>query len=275
VRVFDPSPAERAGLKLGQTIVAVNGRRLKGLSEEASRNLIVGPAGTTVKLTLQQGVARHTVGIVRQVVAAPEVASELRTVDHAKLAVVALASFTAGVSSEVRKAVDKALAAGARGIVFDLRHNGGGLVNEGRLVASIFIDKGLIVTMRSRTLPTQTLMAAGGAIPASVPMAVLVDRDTASAAEIVTGALQDDHRATVVGTHTFGKGVFQELQPLANGGALDITVGEYFTPNGHNLGGGGVKEGAGIAPEVPVSPQQVDTTRGLEIALDTVAKKLK
>jgi carboxyl-terminal processing protease len=81
-------------------------------------------------------------------------------------------------------------------------------------------------------------------------MVVLVDRGTASAAEIVTGALQDRHRALVVGTHTYGKGVFQEIQPLPNGGALDITVGEYFTPSGRNLGGGGVREGAGVKPNV-------------------------
>ena len=92
-------------------------------------------------------------------------------------------------------------------------------------------------------------MAKGGAISTSIPMVVLVDRGTASAAEIVTGALQDRHRAKVVGTHTYGKGVFQEIQPLPNGGALDITVGEYFTPSGRNLGGGGVREGAGIKPE--------------------------
>ena len=84
------------------------------------------------------------------------------------------------------------------------------------------------------------LRAGGGSIPASIPMVVLVDRNTASAAEILTGALQDHRRATVVGTHRFGKGVFQEEQSLANGGALDITVGEYFTPNGRNLRGGGV-----------------------------------
>ncbi len=94
-------------------------------------------------------------------------------------------------------------------------------------------------------------------------MVVLVDRNTASAAEILTGALQDHRRATVVGTHTFGKGVFQEEQSLSNGGALDITVGEYFTPNGRNLGGGGVREGAGITPEVTVPVKLVDTPRGL------------
>ena len=102
-------------------------------------------------------------------------------------------------------------------------------------------------------------------------MVVLVDENTASAAEIVTGALQDHHRAIVVGTHTFGKGVFQEEQQLANGGALDITVGEYFTPNGRNLGGGGVKQGAGVLPEVKVGSSEVDKNAGLEAALEHVA----
>jgi carboxyl-terminal processing protease len=107
-----------------------------------------------------------------------------------------------------------------------------------------------------------------------VPVVVLVDRDTASASEIVTAALQDHGRATVVGTHTFGKGVFQEEQPLANGGALDITVGEYFTPNGRNLGGGGVREGAGITPEVPVA-HGIDGPHGLAVALNTLAAKIQ
>ncbi len=105
-------------------------------------------------------------------------------------------------------------------------------------------------------------------------MVVLVDRNTASSAEIVTAALQDHHRATVVGTHTFGKGVYQEEQPLSNGGALDITVGEYFTPNGRNLGGGGVRQGAGVIPEVLVRGG-VDPNHGLEVALDTLAAKVK
>ena len=103
---------------------------------------------------------------------------------------------------------------------------------------------------------------------------MLVDQNTASAAEIVTAALQDHHRATVVGTHTFGKGVFQEEQALSNGGALDITVGEYFTPSGRNLGGGGVKQGAGITPEVKV-PKGIDSEHGLSVATATLAAKAK
>ncbi|HYB24207.1 MAG TPA: S41 family peptidase, partial [Solirubrobacteraceae bacterium] len=127
---------------------------------------------------------------------------------------------------------------------------------------------------RGRTQPTQVLVATGGAISTAIPMVVLVDADTASSAEIVTAALQDHHRATVVGTHTFGKGVYQEEQPLSNGGALDITVGEFFTPDGRNLGGGGVKQGAGVIPEVLV-PNGVDSEHGLNVALDTLAAKVK
>src|SRR5439155_711883 len=106
-----------------------------------------------------------------------------------------------------------------------LRGDGGGLVEEARLVASIFIPEGPIVSTRGRAQPARTLMAAGGAIAKDIPVVVLVDGETASAAEIVTGALQDRHRAAVVGRHTFGKGVFQEVTTLPNGGALDLTVG--------------------------------------------------
>jgi carboxyl-terminal processing protease len=127
---------------------------------------------------------------------------------------------------------------------------------------------------RGRTQPTQTLTAAGHAIAASIPVVVLVDGNTASASEIVAAALQDHHRATIVGTHTFGKGVFQEEEPLSNGGALDITVGEYFTPAGRNLGGGGIKQGAGVSPEVEVA-HGVDSQQGLAVALRTLAAKVK
>jgi carboxyl-terminal processing protease len=276
-RVFDSSPAARAGLKAGELIVAVNGRKLAGLSADAATTLIKGLPGTDVQLGVQQGRAGHTatrtVKITRATISEPVVASTIRTVHGVKIGVVALATFSPGAHAEVREAVDRVLREGARGIVLDLRGNGGGLVEEARLIASIFIEKGTIVTTRGRTQPNQTLTAAGDAIPASIPAVVLVDQNTASASEIVTAALQDHRRAVVVGTHTFGKGVFQEEEPLSNGGALDITVGEYFTPNGRNLGGGGVKQGAGITPEVLVPG--VDTPRGLAVALSTLAAKIK
>jgi carboxyl-terminal processing protease len=276
-RVFDSSPAARAGLKAGESIVAVNGRAIAHISAEASRGLIVGPPGTDVTLGIERraGHGARKLRLTRATISEPVVASATSTVHGIKLGVVALATFSPGAHGEVREAVEHELHNDhARGIVFDLRDNGGGLVEEAQLIASIFIQHGTIVTTRGRTQPTQTLSAVGDAIPASIPVVVLVDGNTASASEIVTAALQDHHRATVVGTHTFGKGVFQEEMPLSNGGALDITVGEYFTPNGRNLGGGGIKQGAGVDPEVVVA-HGVDSPHGLAVALNTLASHVK
>lgn len=274
-RVFNSSPAQRAGLKVGDVIIAVNGRSLRGLSSEKSTGLVKGPPGTEVKLLIKRaGGAKRTVVVTRATISEPVVASSIRKVHGVKLGWVYLAMFSEGSHGQLRDAIDTLLKKGARGLVFDLRADGGGLVSEARLVASIFISSGTIVTTRGRTQPTVVLKAAGGAISGSVPVVVLVDHNTASASEIVTAALQDHHRATVVGTHTYGKGVFQELEPLADGGAIKITVGEYYTPNGRNLGGGGVHEGAGITPEVLVS-KGVDSERGLNVALNTLAAKVK
>jgi carboxyl-terminal processing protease len=295
--VFNSSPAARAGLKAGEEIVAVNGRKLEGLSVDAATTLIKGPPGTEVALGIEapgatlrtarhakghggHGTARtmsttRTVRVTRAVVSEPVVESETRTVHGVKLGVVELASFSPGAHGEVAGAVEKELHEGVRGIVFDLRSNGGGLVEEARLIASLFIAHGTIVSTRGRTQPSEAITATGDPIAPQLPMVVLVDHDTASSSEIVTAALQDHHRATVVGTHTFGKGVFQEEMGLSNGGALDITVGEYFTPDGRNLGGGGVKQGAGITPEVLLANDVVDTPQGIDAALKTLVAKVK
>ncbi len=137
----------------------------------------------------------------------------------------------------------------------------------------MFIPDGLIVSTKGRNRKERRFDAAGDAIDKDIPVAVLVDGGTASASEIVTGALQDVDRATVVGEKTFGKGVFQEIETLPNGGALDITVGEYFTPKGRNLG---PKDGKrGLTPDVPVKDDP-DTKRDevLQRGLQVVAGKL-
>jgi carboxyl-terminal processing protease len=271
-QVFDSSPASRAGLQAGDVIVAVNGQVLSRLPSDRGEQLIKGPAGTDVRITYVRGGKHTPVTITRETIDTPVVASSMHTVNGRKIGVVALSMFSEGAHAEVRQAVGRLLHQGAKGLVLDLRGNGGGLVEEARLIASIFIPQGVIVSTRGRTQQPMTLTATGGAIPTAIPLVVLVDRGTASASEIVTGALQDHHRATVVGTHTFGKGVFQEVRPLSNGGAIDITVGEYFTPNGRNLGGGGISEGAGISPDVPVK-HGVDGAQGLQVALQNVASR--
>lgn len=274
VHVFNGSPAAHAGLRDGDLIVNADGRSLKGISVDKAVSLIKGPPGTDVHLELLRDGHVRKLSITRETISTPVVASEARTIHGRKLGWVYLATFSEGAHAQVAEAVHALLRKGAKGLVLDLRGNGGGLVSEAQLIASLFIRSGVIVTTRGRSQPTIVLKALGGAIPASIPMVVLVDRGTASAAEIVTAALQDHRRAIVVGTHTYGKGVFQELEPLGNGGGLKITVGEYFTPNGRNLGGGGVKEGAGIAPEVAVK-HGVDTEHGLEAAFSVLAGQLK
>ena len=184
-------------------------------------------------------------------------------------------TFSPGAHAEVRRSRrTRLLHEGAQGIVLDLRGNGGGLVEEAQLIASIFIEKGTIVSTRGRTQPSQTLVAVGGAIRGSIPMVVLVDANTASAAEIVTAALQDHHRATVVGTHTFGKGVFQEEEPLSNGGALDITVGEYFTPERPQPRRRRRQAGRGYHPRSEGHERRRRTARP-DVALETLRRKVE
>jgi carboxyl-terminal processing protease len=307
VQVFNGSPAARGALQPEDVIVAVNGRSLDGLPEDEATKLVKGPPDTNVTLRIEEPAAvaatvhggaaarrssggttgsggrqrarprTRTVTLTRATIAQPVVASLTRTVHGVKLGIVALAEFSAGSHAEMLEAVEEELQhEHVRGLLLDLRSNPGGLVEEAQLIASLFLPRGaVVVTTRGRVQPTQVLRAVGGAIKVSIPMVLLVDRDTASAAEILTGALQDHRRATVVGTRTFGKGVFQEEQQLENGGALDITVGEYYTPNGHNLGGGGVREGAGLTPEVKLPSSVVDTPHGLAAALETLAAKVR
>jgi carboxyl-terminal processing protease len=248
--VYDGSPADRGGLKPGDVITHVDGKSIAGASSEESTTRIKGPAGSEVKLTVRTKGDTRVLTLKRAEVEIPVVKAEMRREDGRKIAHVRLAGFTSGAHGAVGDAVRRLLKQGAEGVVLDLRDNGGGLLNEAVMVSSVFIPDGKIVTTKGRSRPTQVYEATGGAIDEDVPVVVLVNDRSASASEIVTGALQDRDRATVVGTRTFGKGVFQEIEPLPNGGALDITVGEYFLPSGRNLGGGGVSRGAGVSPDV-------------------------
>ena len=271
--VFDDSPAQAGGLREGDVITGVNGDSIEGKTSQQATALIKGRAGTEVTLTVVTGKgAPRELRLKRAKVDVPSVKSEMQRAKGEKIAWVRLAGFTSGAHGEVRKAVDGLLAKGAKGVVLDLRNNGGGLLNEAVLISSIFVDKGTIVSTDGRNRPKRVFEATGDAIKGDIPVVVLVNKESASASEIVTGALQDHHRAEVVGTRTFGKGVFQEVRELENGGALDITVGEYFTPDGRNLGGGGVKQGAGIKPDVEAEddPATPGRDEALDTALDTV-----
>jgi carboxyl-terminal processing protease len=274
IAVYDGTPAKQGGLKAGDLIVEVNGASIAGDSSEEATARIKGKAGTTVTLAVRAGGKERTVRLQRQRVRIPVVESSMKHAGGRDVAYVRLSTFTSGAHGQVKEALDRLLKRGANEVVFDLRDNGGGLLDEAVLVSSIFLPDGKVVSTKGRSRPEHVYEATGGAIDTKIPVVVLVNRQSASASEIVTGALQDRDRATVVGTRTFGKGVFQEVERLSNGGALDITVGEYFLPSGRNLGGGGVTRGSGITPDVKAvdDPDTARVDEGLDGALKALTR---
>jgi carboxyl-terminal processing protease len=271
ISVFADSPASKAGIRNGDTIIKVNGQSIAGPAAEHASQLIQGKPGTTVQLTVSTPgeSTPRTLTVKRAKIQVPVAEGRVVTTQGVKIGVVSLSTFSEGAHAKLREQVDKVLKQGAKGLVLDLRGNGGGLLQEGRLVASIFVQKGLIVRTDGPHSPAQSFDATGGAISPQIPMSVLVDGGTASAAEIVTGALRDYNRATVVGQRTFGKGVFQEIEPLSNGGALELVVGRYFLPHGENIAG------RGIDPQVPArDDQKTPRDEALDKALSTVRSKI-
>ncbi len=277
---YPGTPAAKAGIVPGDSILAADGHSFAGRSQGFAIGQILGKAGTTVTLRVRHHRTTRTIRVVRETISVPVASSKLLHHNGAKVGYVDLTQFSENAGAEVRAQVQKMRKAGARALILDLRDNGGGLLEQAVATASIFIESGTIVSTDGRSISRQVYLAKGDAIPASIPLVVLVNRNTASSAEIVSAALQQRGRATLVGTHTYGKGVFQEIQPLLNGGALDFTVGEYFTPNGENLGAGGksrtpsgrwVQRGPGIAPDVEAN----GAAHQLAVAERIVVSKLK
>ncbi|HEY2053538.1 MAG TPA: S41 family peptidase [Solirubrobacterales bacterium] len=272
VKVFKGSPAEEGGVKVGDTIIAVEGESLAGLNSTEATQKIKGPEGTQVTVTVEAPKThkKSEKTLTRAEVVLPNVSSRVFTTNGKKIGYVRLLSFSSEASKQLAHGIEKAKKEGAEGLVLDLRENPGGLLDEAVSSASLFLPEGeVVVSTKSRTKGSTERKSGPGKI-VDVPFDVLIDRGTASAAEIMTAALQDDAHATVVGTRSYGKGVFQEEHSLANGGALKLTVGEYFTPSGENLARTG-----GIHPEVKVvdNPHTVvDEAR--QKALETVAAQV-
>jgi len=243
LNVFDGSPAKRKGIRKGDLIVSVNGRSLAGVNSEVATGRIKGRAGTSVKLEVitPETRKRRELRVTRRRIEVPVARSRVVKRAGRKLALVQLLSFSSGAHGLLRREVQKVERRGADGILLDLRGNGGGLLTEAVLVSSIFVENGRIVSVRGRHRPEHVENAQGHAIAGKLPLVVLVDGGSASASEIVTGALRDRRRATVVGTNTFGKGLVQEVEPLSNGGVLDLTVANYYLPGGETITSKGIR----------------------------------
>ena len=267
VSVFDGSPAERAGIRPEDVITEVDGRSIAGVPLDVATARIKGPPGTSVELTvLRPDTDRtRTVDVERERISVPITDGDVRTVRGTRLGVVQLSTFSSGAHGRLRSEIERLLERGAEGLVLDLRDNGGGLLQEAVLVASLFLEDGEVVTTDGRAKPRRVFDARGDAIDEDVPLVVLVNRGSASASEIVTGALRDRERATIAGTRTFGKGVFQEIESLSNGGALDITVGSYFLPDGEDI------SQKGIEPDVRARDDaDTEADEALQAALRTL-----
>lgn len=249
--VVEGSPAARAGIKAGDLIVKVGSTSVANRSDDYGLDLIRGPEGTTVTLTVKRGQTEHVISVVRAKLVVPVASSRMISDHGVRIGYLRLTGFSEGSGDELRAEVEAVLNERAQGLILDLRGNGGGLIDEGVNVASIFLAHGTIMSAEERGQPARVYTARGDAIAPDTPLVVLVDRGTASSAEIVTAALKDHDRAKVIGTRTDGKGVFQQTLGLVNGGALDITIGQFFTPDGHNLGDG-VHQGTGIVPNIDV-----------------------
>ncbi|MBX6365277.1 MAG: S41 family peptidase [Gemmatimonadetes bacterium] len=235
-KVFPNTPAAESGIQEGDKIVELDGQSTAGWSLTKVTSNLKGPSGTRVTAKFERpGVAEPiTVTFTRRVIHIPAV--PFTTVLDNDIGYIPLQQFSETAGQETEDAVRTLLQQGAKGIVLDLRGNGGGLVSEAVRVANIFLPRGTeVATQRERGKAPLVYTARADAIAPHTPLVVLVDSLSASATEIVTGALQDHDRALVLGTRTFGKGLVQSVFPLDGGYALKLTTGKWYTPSGRSI----------------------------------------
>jgi carboxyl-terminal processing protease len=236
VQVFPNTPAEAAGIQEGDRIVQVDTASTRGWSTEQVSNSLIGTPGTQVSVRFMRPGVTEVIShrLTRATIHIPAVPYALLLEN--KIGYIPLQSFNESAGEELETSVDQMLKSGANGVIIDLRGNPGGILDQGLAVADIFLDGGReIASVRGRGMMSQQFVAKGKAKMPNMPLIVLVDGYTASASEIVAGALQDHDRALVVGTTSFGKGLVQTVFPLEGGYALKLTTAKWFTPSGRSI----------------------------------------
>ncbi len=257
VTVLPDTPAERAGVESGEQIVSVNGENVRGKPIQQVTEMIKGKAGTEVRIGFAGGEAgQRELTIERAELHFPTLTSEQF---DSGAGYIRLLQFTDDAGERVRDAVGQLVEQGAEGIILDLRGNPGGFLREAVEVAGAFIEDGLVVSVQERAGQREALEATGDAFE-DVPLVVLVDEGSASASEIVAGAIQDAGRGTVIGQTTFGKGTVQTIRSLPDGSGFKFTTARYFTPSGDSI------EGVGVKPDRLVD----EDADALEVAKDVL-----
>lgn len=254
VSPIDDTPASRAGLKPGDYITNIDGENVIGMTLNDAVDKMRGKVGSKVKLTIRRiNEKPFDVTLKREEVKIQSVKSDVKAGD---VAYIRITSFSEDTDQMVEKALKKAQKEtknGIKGIVIDVRNNPGGLLDQAVNVSDLFLDQGEIVSTRSRNEEdTIRYSAKKGDIAANLPMVVLVNDGSASASEIVAGALQDHKRAIILGEKSFGKGSVQTVVPLGKYGAMRLTTARYYTPSGRSI------QAKGIEPDVVVHPAKVE-----------------
>jgi len=235
-RVYPHTPAEAGGVREGDRIVGVDDKPTRGLRLVQVTDALKGVPGTDVRVTFARGGVSQPINMkfTRAVIRIPAVPYAILIDKHTGY--IPLLQFNETSAQETMEAVADLQAQGAKGIVLDLRGNGGGIVDDAITIANLFLKPGLeIASVRGRDGPPQQFVSKGAPLAPTIPVVILIDGYTASASEIVAGALQDHDRALVVGTTSFGKGLVQSLYSLDGGWALKLTTAKWYTPNGRSI----------------------------------------
>ncbi|PWB51555.1 MAG: S41 family peptidase [Anaerolineales bacterium] len=266
VAPFDGSPAKAAGVKPGDIIVKVDGTDVSGMSLSDVVSKVLGPAGSKVTLSLQDPStgATRDVTITRAKITVKNVTWIM--LPGTTIADIRLAGFSQGVTADLQKALQQAQAQGATGIILDLRNNPGGLLSEAVGVTSQFLGSGIALLVKDAQGQEQPIAIKPGGVALNIPMVVLINQGTASAAEIVSGALQDAHRATIVGETTFGTGTVLNAFPLSDGSQILLATEEWLTPNGRVIWHKGIAPDVSVALANTVSPFLPEGAQGTTAA---------
>lgn len=264
IRPLDNSPAKEAGVQAGDVFLAVNEEIVKDKTLDEVVTLVRGEVGSTVKLLLERGAERKELSVKREEIVAPDVESEKR----GDIGVITLSRFGTESALKVRSAAEELKKQGVKGVVLDLRGNGGGYLQSGVDVAGVWLNDKIVVKEKSVN-GNREERTTNDALLANMPTVVLINAGSASASEIVAGALRDHNAATILGEKSYGKGSVQELVDLTNGDMLKVTIAKWYTPSGKSI----TKEGIAPDEKIELTSDDVNANRDpqLKAAIDKLS----